>query len=202
MTTHAFSPKGHHLALAVLHREQDFHRERTLVVCDLKANKAGFTERDVPLGPCFFSGRSNFLDLNWRTDEILEYGGPFSNMGTEAEKNRFADVVKQERLDDAGASTLPPAHRQEEPERRNLGQFELTFGEVYFPGEKTPIGSVLDEDGVGVRDLAIDSVGNWAAYSERKDDQVYVIDGARREKNAIHSGWVHDLEWFEVAVGK
>ena len=85
MTTHAFSPKGDDLALAILTAKQDFHEEHTLVVCDLKTNKVIFSDANVPLGPNMFSGRSNFLDLTWRTDEILQYCGPFT---TQERKSR------------------------------------------------------------------------------------------------------------------
>jgi hypothetical protein len=76
--------------------------------------------------------------------------------------------------------------------------FELKFGQVYFPNEKNPIASVLNPRGTGVRDLAVDSKGHRAAYSERANDQLYLIDGAKRNKKAIYSGWAHDLKWLEV----
>ena len=202
MTTHAFSPKGDYLSLAVLGLEQDFHEERTLIVCDLKNNKVTFTEPDVPLGPCLFSGRSNFLEMTWRTDHIIQYSGPFSFAGSEEAKPRFADIAKQTRLDTATVSKLPSITLKEEPEREQKGKFELKFGEVYYPGEKTPIASVLDEDEVGVRDLAVDTKGQWAAFSERRDDQVYFVDGMNRTRKAIHPGWAHDFMWLEVETGK
>ena len=206
MTTHAFSPKGDYLALAILTAEQDFHEERTLIVCDLKKNKVCFSDPNVPLGPNMFSGRSNFLDLTWRTDEILQYCGPFANAWAEVGKKgieiRFANVEKQVPLDKEAESKLPAISLEEEPELTKLGRFELKFREVYYPGEKIPIASGLDEEGVGVRDLDVDSKGQWAAYSERKDDQVYLIDGKNRTKKAIHSGWAHDFEWLEVVIRK
>lgn len=204
MSTHAFSPKGEYLALAVLTLDQDFHEERTLIVCDLKANKVCFSDPEVPLGPNMFSGRSNFLELTWRTNEILQYGGPFANAWAEIGKKgmeiRFADVEKQVRLGKEASSKLPAITLEEEPERTKLGQFELKFREVYYPGEKTPVASGLDEEGVGVRDLAVDTQGEWAAYSELKDDQIYLIDGKNRTKKAIHSGWAHDFEWLEFVT--
>ncbi|YCM42315.1 hypothetical protein V2O64_13470 [Verrucomicrobiaceae bacterium 227] len=206
MTTHAFSPKGDYLALAILTAEQDFHEERTLIVCDLKKNKVCFSDPNVPLGPNMFSGRSNFLDLTWRTDEILQYCGPFAHAWAEVGKKgieiRFANVEKQVPLDKEAESKLPAISLEEEPELTKLGRFELKFREVYYPGEKIPIASGLDEEGVGVRDLDVDSKGQWAAYSERKDDQVYLIDGKNRTKKAIHSGWAHDFEWLEVVIRK
>lgn len=202
MTTHAFSPKGDYLALAVLTLEQDFHEERTLIVCDLKTNKVIFSDSNVPLGPNMFSGRSNFLDLTWRTDEILQYCGPFTNLWAEVGKKgmetRFADVAKQVRLSKEASSKLPAINLEEEPELTKLGQFELKFREVYYPGEKIPIASGLDKDGVGVRDLDVDTKGQWAAYSELKDDRVYLVDGKNRTKKAIHPGWAHGFKWLEV----
>ena len=215
MTTHAISPKGDYLALAVLGLEQDFHEERTLLVCDLKKNKVCYSDPDVPLGPSFFSGRSNFLDLTWRTDEILQYGSPFwqilqvvndelEKLNQEKEKSlsRFANVKTQLRLNKEDQAKLPEVILEDEPKRKRLGQFDLEFGEVYFSGKQDPIASILDKHGVAVRDLAVDLQGRWGAFIERQDDQVYLIDGARRNKKAIHSGWAHDLKWLEVEAQK
>jgi len=202
MTTHAFSPSGDFLALSILASDQDFHEERTLLVCDLRKGGVSFTDRNIPLGPSLFSGRSNFLDLVWRTDHVLQYGGVFALLGKEGEQPRFVNLSTGKPLIKETQSKLPAAVVEEIPERERRGEFELKFGEVYFPGEEKPIASVLNEKGVGTRDLAVDSKGSLAAYSERRDDRIYLINGTARSKMSIHSGWAHDLKWLEVESRK
>jgi hypothetical protein len=203
LTTHSFSPKREYLALAVLHRDQDFHSERTMVVCDLKAKKVCFTDRNIPLGPDLFSGRAMFLGMVWRGPTIVGYGGPFALISTvEAEKDLFADVKSGRRLDKAAAATFKPVEFEEIPKRERRGSLELAFGQVFFPGEDKPIASVLDDRGVGVRDIDTSADGKWSAYSDPKNNRTYLIDGEAKKKTLIMSGPSHDFQWLSTEITK
>lgn len=196
-TTHEFSPDRRYLALGVLHRQQDFHEERTLVICDLKDNRAVFTDADIPLGPNLFSGRSMFLDLSWRSPIILACGGPFASLEIEGGETRFVDASRRARLDEA-ASNFPPPVSEEPPARTRTGLLEVAHGEIYFPGTSKPIASALDERNTQVTDMDTSADGHWGAYCDPTTDAVYLIDGAKREKIKLLNGWSYGVVWRSV----
>lgn len=72
------------------------------MVWDLKRNKLCYSDPDVPLGPNLFSGRSNFLELSWLADDLLQYGGPFSSLDMEGEKSQLKIVNRAKTAIHAG----------------------------------------------------------------------------------------------------
>lgn len=136
-----------------------------------------------------------FLDMVWRGPTIVGYGGPFAMISTVgAEKDLFADVKSGRRLDKAAAATFKPVEFEEIPKRERRGSLELAFGQVFFHGEDKPIASILDDRGVGVRDIDSSADGKWSAYSDPKNNRAYLIDGEAKKNTLIMSGPSHDFQ--------
>jgi len=90
---------------------------------------------------------------------------------------------------------IPPRIR---PDRETRGYFELDYGEVYYKGEETPVGSVLNNRGSKVQDLEVCPKGEWAAFVSPvgSNFNLYIVDGKKKKKTLLMRGWCGDLKWL------
>ncbi|MFP6875333.1 MAG: hypothetical protein VCA37_00760 [Roseibacillus sp.] len=70
----------------------------------------------------------------------------------------------------------------------------MAFDQVFFHGEDKPIASILDDRGVGVRDIDSSADGEWSAYSDPKNNRAYLIDGEAKKNTLIMFGPSHDFQ--------
>ena len=136
-----------------------------------------------PEGPCNSQGRRQ------RPLYVLDPTGPIKPSKIWREYDQVPRLV--ERL---SKNLLIMKHRQQLhlvdlARGRTEALLNNDDGRVYFPGDKKPIADVLRDDRVAVRDLAVSPDGKWAAYSDPRDDNVYLIDGANKKKTLLMRGW-------------
>ncbi len=189
-----FSPARDYLALSVLHDEQDFHSERELIVVDVKRKVVTHVSHDVSID-------------NWGA-----YPSPIKMTWLDATHLLFGDGKNGQVLDAPSAVLSAPTEVQRKavapsqvpaPARERKGLFDSAFGKIWFAGDKELAGSVLDKDGVGVRDMEISKDGKWAAFCDPDSDEVFLLDGANRRKQRLVSGWAYGIKWLPaVEAGK
>lgn len=190
--THAvFSPARDYLAMSVLHDEQDFSREKELIVVDVKRKAVSHVSHNVSLGIWF--GYPAPIEMTWVDETHLLFG----NHLLEKEKNvqvLDAPSGKLSALTEVQRKAAALSHGPTTRERNGL--FDSEFGKIWFAGDKEPAGSVLDEKGSSVRDLKISKDGNWAAFCDLDSNEVFLLDGANRRKRRLASGWTFQINWL------
>lgn len=182
-----FSPDGKYLALSITHDDHDFHRERELVVVNLRDGRIVMEEARVRILSIVDSA-TPFLPLRWLDDGRLLVFKADGFWVADLAVRTFAKV---------DTSTIPPF--PEVPKRKPLGHFDVEFGQVFYKGDQSPAASVLDERGTKVSDMEISPRGDWAALSSPKDSNVYLVDGKARRKSLLMEGWAYNIAWLPAA---
>ena len=195
-----FSPARDYLALSVLHDEQDFHRERELIVVDVKRKTVSHVSHNVSIDRLLFSGYPRPVEMTWVDGTHLLFGhlefgeGKSEQQVLDAPSGKLSAPTEVQRK----AATPPQS-----PARQKKGLFDSEFGKIWFVGDKELAGSVLDKEGVGVRDMEISKDGKWAAFCDPDSNGVFLLDGANRRKRELVSGWAYGIKWLPaVDAGK
>lgn len=190
-TRAAFSPARDYLALSVLHDEQDFGRERELIVVDVKRKGVCHLSHNVSIGSMSFPPP---IDMIWVDGTHLLFGEAESGQVLDAPAGKLAAPTGAQR----NAATRPVP-----PDRERKGLFDSEWGKIWFAGDKELAGSVLNKSGIGVNDMAISEDGKWAALCESITNDVFLLDGAARRKHQLLSGWAYNIKWLlAVETGK
>ncbi len=197
--THAvFSPARDYLALSVLHDEQGFDSERELIVVDVKRKAIGHVSHNVPIENWWSYPppiRMTWVDATHLLFGHLEFGEAKSEQQVlDVPSGKLAASTEEQRK-----AATPP----ERPVRERKGLFDSEFGKVWFAGNQEPAGSVLDQRGVGVRDMEISKDGKWVAFCDPESNEVLLLDGANRRKHQLVNGWASEIKWLpSVDAGK
>lgn len=192
-----FSPARDYLALSVLHDEQDFHSERELIVVDVKRKAVSHVSHNVSIdnwGAYPSPIRMTWLDGTHLLFGHLLFGEGKGDQVLDAPSGHLSAPTEVQRK-----AAAPP----QSPARERKGLFDSEFGKIWFVGDKEPAGSVLDQRGVGVRDMEISKDGKWAAFCDPNSNGVFLLDGANRRKHRLVNGWSYGIKWLPaVDAGK
>ena len=190
-TRAVFSPARDYLALSVLHDEQDFGRERELIVVDVKRKGVCHLSHNVSIG---FRSYPPPIDMIWVDGTHLLFGETESGQVLDAPAGKLAAPTGAQRK--AAARPVPP-------DRERKGLFDSAWGKIWFAGDKEVAGSVLNESGIRVNHMEISGDGKWAAFCESGTNDVFLLDGAARRKHQLLRGWAYNIKWLPaVETGK
>ena len=177
--------------MSVLHDEQDFDRERELIVVDVKRKGVCHLSHNVSIGSRSYPPP---IDMTWVDGTHLLFGETKSGQVLDAPAGKLAAPTGAQRQ--AAAPPVPP-------DRERKGLFDSEWGKLWFAGDKELAGSVLDETGIAVNDMEISGDGKWAAFCESGASSVFLLDGAARRKHQLLSGWAYNIKWLPaVDTGK
>ena len=186
-----FSPARDYLALSVLHDEQDFDRERELIVVDVKRKGVCHLSHNVSIGSRSYPPP---IDMTWVDGTHLLFGETKSGQVLDAPAGKLAAPTGAQHK-----AAAPPVA----PDRETKGLFDSVWGKLWFAGDKELAGSVLDETGIAVNDMEISGDGKWAAFCESGASNIFLLDGAARRKHQLLSGWAYNIKWLPaVEAGK
>ena len=185
------SPHMEYLALGLINNHHDFHDERDLIVIDLEQNII-LSHEHIFVASFMVDGALARLHFDWLDENHLyyiSYADPFEYITMDIESGQ---VEKYDLLEYVSKNNPFSV----EPKRKTIGYFDLEFGLVFYRGQDTPVGSVLDASGTKINDMSVSPAGDWAAFVSFKDDGTYLIDGRNKKKMLLMSGMSNHLKWL------
>ncbi len=213
MSHMAITPDGNRLAVSTLHDQQDFHKERGLLVYDIKEKKTLFKAARIPVERrSLMSGSAPHLSVQWLDNRRLEYGegSLLEDKILDVETDTVVRSIEHEEWGgqfSASSLLTEPVQalkligaEEYAPEelfpglREKVGLFELSEWKLHFPFASAPVADRID------REHQISPDGEWAVAVPATGGQTLLIDGRTRQLRELMPAASLQLFWLPATA--